>query len=185
VYRFLVIPAANAYTWVIPDPVERCVANFFYNVKSPIYAVNHLLQFEFRATGRDIARFGVNTTVGVLGLFDPARSWLKIEREETHLENTLAKYGAGYGFYFVLPLLGPSDLRNAPSMLADRFLNPFTYILDTPTSLAVGTFDYFQDYAPSAEDYRILREKTDDPYIFYRNLYLQGVQRDADYEKAR
>jgi phospholipid-binding lipoprotein MlaA len=181
-YRFLFIPVAKGYTWLVPDPVERCVGNFFNNLKAPIYVVNHLLQWKPKPLGRDLARFGINTTVGVLGLFDPAQSWFDIKEEETHFEDTLAHYGAGYGVYLVLPIFGPSDLRKAPSTVVDYFLNPVPYFVEKPASTAISAYDAFQDFAPSAEDYNTLRKKTEDPYIFYRNLYLQGVQRDADYQ---
>jgi phospholipid-binding lipoprotein MlaA len=115
-------------------------------------------------------------------LFDPATSWFKIKKDETHFEDTLAQYGAGYGVYIVLPLFGPSDLRNGTSRIVDYFLNPIPYLLDKNEALLTQTYDTFQDFAPSANDYNTLRKKSDDPYIFYRNLYLQGVQRDADYK---
>jgi len=182
-YRFALIPLAKRYTRITPDPVERCIRNFFYNIKSPIYAVNHLLQGHPKPMGRTLGRFCINTTIGILGLFDPARTRYKIEKEETHFEHTLSRYGAGYGFYLVIPFFGPSDLRSGVASLVDHFLNPFTYILEFPYSTGVQAFDNFQEFAPAAPRYNTLRRKTDDPYIFFRNLYLQGVQRDDDYKK--
>lgn len=180
-YRFLLIPAGKGYKKVVPDPVRKSVGNFFYNIKTPVYAVNHLLQLRPRPMGRDLMRFGINTTVGVAGLFDPARAWFDLKREETHFEETLARYGAGYGIYLVLPIFGPSDVRNGTSIVVDHFLNPVTYLLENPERSVVQGFDSFQQFAPGAERYETLRRKTDDPYIFFRNLYLQGVQRDAEY----
>ena len=181
-YRFLLIPISEGYMKSIPHPARRCVKNFFYNLKTPIYLVNHLLQWEPRLMGRDLMRFGVNTTVGILGLFDPSQSWLDMERKETHLEDTLADYGAGYGIYLVLPLLGPTDLRNGISTVGEYFLNPVPYLTDYPVSTFIESYDYFQSYAPQATKYETLSTKSEDPYIFFRNLYLQGVQRDADFQ---
>jgi len=180
-YRYVLIPVANGYTGITPDPVERSIGNFFYNIKMPIYAVNHLLQLKPRKAGANVLRFGVNTTAGLLGFFDPARAWLEMERSETHLEDTLAGYGMGYGIYLVLPIFGPSDLRHGLSTAGDHFLNPIPYLVDVPVSTGIQSFDYVQDFAPGADRYRVIREKSEDPYIFFRNLYLQGVQRDAAY----
>jgi phospholipid-binding lipoprotein MlaA len=180
-YRFLLIPLGKGYVKVVPDPVQRSVGNFFYNLKMPVYAVNHLLQLEPEPLGRNLLRFGINTTVGLLGLFDPARAWWGLEREETDFEETLARYGAGYGIYLVLPVFGPSDLRGGASLVVDHFLNPIVYLTEDPEKTVIQGYDFFQAYAPGAERYETLRRKSDDPYTFFRNLYLQGVQRDAEY----
>jgi len=182
-YRYLLIPLGKGYVRVVPDPVQRSVGNFFYNLKTPVYAVNHLLQLEPEPLGRNLLRFGINTTVGLLGLFDPAKAWWGLEREQTDFEETLAGYGAGYGIYLVLPVFGPSDLRNGTSLVVDHFLDPVVYLTENPERTAIQGFDFFQAYAPGAERYETLRRKSEDPYTFFRNLYLQGVQRDAEYAR--
>jgi phospholipid-binding lipoprotein MlaA len=180
-YRYLLIPVGKGYTRVVPDPVRTSVGNFFDNIKMPISAVNHLLQLEPQLLGRDLLRFGINTTLGLAGLFDPAKAWWGLEKADTDFDETLAGYGVGYGIYLVLPILGPSNLRNSASIVAGHFLNPVVYLLENPERSAVQGFDAFQDYAPGAERYETLREKAEDPYIFFRNLHLQGVQRDEEY----
>jgi phospholipid-binding lipoprotein MlaA len=65
--------------------------------------------------------------------------------------------------------------------VVDHFLNPLVYLTDDPERTALQGYDFFQDYAPGAEGYQTIRSKSEDPYIFFRNLYLQGVQRNADY----
>lgn len=102
-------------------------------------------------------------------------------RKETHFDDTLSRYGAGYGIYLVLPIFGPSDLRNSVSLVTDYFLNPIIYLTDDPARSIIQGYDFFQEYAPGAERYEMIREKVADPYIFFRNLYLQGVQRNARY----
>ena len=180
-YRYLLIPLSKVYIKVIPDPVQRSVGNFFYNLKMPVYAVNHLLQGRLKPLGRNLLRFGLNTTVGLLGFFDPAKTRWELDRAPTDFEETLARYGAGYGIYLVLPLFGPSDLRNGPALVVAHFLNPVVYLTENPERTVIQGYDFFQEYAPGAEQYETLRRKSDDPYIFFRNLYLQGVQRDAEY----
>jgi phospholipid-binding lipoprotein MlaA len=180
-YRYLLIPLGKGYVQVVPEPARKSVGNFFDNLKMPINAVNHLLQLEMKLLGRDLLRFGINTTLGLAGLFDPAQAWWGLEQADTDFEDTLAGYGVGYGIYLVLPILGPSDLRNGASLVAGHFLNPIIYLTENPERSAIQGFDAFQDYAPGAERYETLREKTEEPYIFFRNLHLQGVQRDEDY----
>jgi len=178
-YRYLLIPLGKGYMKVLPDPVHRSVGNFFHNLKSPIYVVNDALQLKPRPLGRHVSRFVINSTLGLAGLFDPAKTYFGLEKTETHLEETLARYGAGYGIYLVLPLFGPSDLRNGPSQIVDYYLNPVPYLTDNPETTAIMTYDSFQEFAHGAKSYETLRRKADDPYIFFRNLYLQGVERDA------
>ncbi|CAN5299116.1 hypothetical protein BH24PSE2_BH24PSE2_23340 [soil metagenome] len=178
-YRYALVPLANGYTRVVPEPVRGGVGNFFYNLKMPIYAINHLAQGEFGQSGHNVVRFAINSTLGVLGIFDPAASRFGYERQETHFDETLAQYGAGYGVYLVLPLIGPSDVRSGASLVIDWILNPVTYLLDSPESTVVRGFDYFQEFAPDADTYGKLRRESEDPYLFFRNLHLQRVQRDA------
>lgn len=182
-YRYLLVPLGKGYTNNVPSPVQQGVSNFFYNIKAPIYTVNNLLQLKPKAAGTNVLRFGINSTLGILGFFDPASHWFDIEKADTSLGDTLAQYGAGYGFYLVLPLLGPSDLRSGTSSLVEGFLHPVSYISEDRDRIIIQGFDYFQDFAPEAESYPDLVEESEDPYIFMRNFYLQNLQRDADYQE--
>jgi phospholipid-binding lipoprotein MlaA len=181
VYRYVLIPLSRLYVQVVPAPVRTGIRNFFYNLRAPIYVVNHLLQGNPGPAGRNVLRFAINATIGLFGLFDPARAWFNLEREDTNFTATLSRYGAGYGVYLVLPFIGPSDTRNAASLVVDYALHPIPRLADNPERAAIRGFDYFQEYAPSAEHYETLRGKVEDPYIFFRNLYIQGLQRDEEY----
>lgn len=181
-YRYALIPLAKGYTKITPAPVRQSVGNFFYNIKSPLYLVNNAFQLKPKAAGTNILRFGINTTLGLLGLFDPAKSWFDIDKADTNLNRTLAHYGAGYGAYLVLPLIGSSDLRSGSSTLVEGYFHPINYLVDGRERILIQSFDYFQDFAPEADLYLELSEESDDPYIFFRNLYLQGIQRDAEYD---
>lgn len=177
-YRFLLVPLAKGYRWITPDPVERGIGNFFHNLGTPIYLVNDVLQLEPRPFGRHLSRFVINSTVGLLGFFDPAKDWFGLERTRTGFADTLSDYGSGYGFYLVLPLIGPSDARSGAGRVADWFLNPVPYLTHEPQTTAIQAFDGFQEIAPAADKYPVLRRKVEDPYIFFRNLHLQGLERD-------
>lgn len=180
-YRYALIPLVNAYTAVTPDPVERGIGNFFDNIKSPIYLVNHLLRGDLKGAGRDIGRFAINTTLGVAGFGDPATHWFGIEEDLARASDTLAGYGVGYGFYLVLPFIGPSNARNGIGMFIDGQLNPIQYLMESPEDTGVRIFDNFQEYGPRITSYTALREQSEDLYLFMRNFYVQGLLRDQQY----
>lgn len=183
VSRYALVPLGKGYARVVPDVVDRRVDNFFKNASSPISAVNHLVQAEPKRSGINLARFGINTTVGLLGLFDPAEAWFGLERDPTDFASTLAHYDVGYGTYLVLPFFGPSDLRNGAARIVDYYLHPIPYVLDNPEGFLVLSFGFFEEFAQNAESYEELMQESQDPYIFMRNLHLQAIQRDAAYRK--
>lgn len=180
-YRYALIPLSRGYLRVTPAPVRSSIGNFFSNLRAPISAVNHLFQGEPALAGRSLLRFSINSTVGLLGLFDPATSAFEIEPEKTTFEQTLAHYGSGQGVYLVLPLLGPSDTRGSVGLVVDYFLNPVHYLADDSEERVLRAADAFQQFAPTGDEYQTIRKKAEDPYIFFRNLYWQGVRRDLEY----
>lgn len=179
-YRWALIPLAKGYEKA-PRPARRAVARFFWNLETPVYLASRLLRLEPRAAGKTLARFLVNSTAGIGGLFDPAAAWIGWEREPARLSDALAKYGVGYGAYLVLPLLGPADLRGAAALGGEFFLSPIPYLLGQPESSLVRGFGSFSEFAPQWERYERLRDESEDPYLFFRNLHLQGARRDAEY----
>lgn len=180
-YRHVLIPLARGYNDKLPPGFRNGVANFFDNLGTPVYLINNLLQLEPAAAGNTLLRFGINTTVGVLGIFDPATGRFDLPQTDTGFGDTLQKYGAGYGAYLVLPLLGSSDLRAGTGSLLDGFLHPATLLDEERDRILVQGFDGFQNAAPNLPSYIELTAEVEDPYIFMRNMYLQGVQRDALY----
>ena len=180
-YRYALIPAAKAYRAVLPQAVRTSISRLFANLREPISMLNHLLQWEPANSGRNLARFGLNSTVGLLGLFDPAQAWFDLQPTPTGFGETLEEYGAGYGVYLVVPILGPSDLRGGSGALVDAFSHPLPYVVENPEATAALVFDGFQSFTPQAERYQQLRAETDDPYIFFRNFHLQNLLRDAAY----
>lgn len=181
-YRHAFIPLARGYSGHVPEPVQLGLGNFYYNISSPLYLVNNLLQFRPAAAGTNVLRFGINSTLGLLGFFDPARHWFDLEKADTSLNDTLIQYGMGYGFYLVLPLIGSSDLRNGASTVAESLLNPIDWIFDGRERLIVQGVGNFQEVVPQLLRYTDVLEESDDPYIFMRNMYLQNVLRNAEYQ---
>ncbi|MBQ0796132.1 VacJ family lipoprotein [Zhongshania sp.] len=181
-YRYVLIPVAKGYNYVTPAAVRTGIGNVFDNIKAPIHIINHLLQWEPAKAGATTARFLLNTTIGIAGIFDPAKAWFDLPKQETGFADTLAEYGSGYGSYLVLPFIGPSDLRGGTGVVADYFLNPIPHITEQPDTTYIMATDATQDFAGQAESYETLRAKSDDPYIFFRNMHIQGLLRDQQFK---
>lgn len=183
-YRYALIPLGKGYMKVVPGPVRQGVGNMFDNIREPLNGINHLLQGEGRSAGRNLLRFVTNSTVGILGIFDPASAWLGLEEEPTNLNETLSGYGMGYGFYLVLPFIGTTDARNGVSSITEGILHPVRHIFDDDDATYILIFGNFQAFAPQADAYLELRRQSEDPYLYFRNQYLQGVMRDQEAENA-
>lgn len=168
---YLMKPVAKGYQWITPSFVDRGVTNFFSNLGDIAVTVNDVLQFKLMDGGQDIARFFVNTTVGVAGLMDVATK-IGLEKHNEDFGQTLAVWGVPEGFYLVLPFLGPSTPRDAVGSVADGFMNPISYTI-FPARIALyglKTIDTRADLLSSTE---ILDEAALDRYAFIRNAYLQ------------
>lgn len=119
-------PVAIAYRDVIPSVLRNSLRNFFNNIGSPIIFFNDLLQGEPARGAETLMRFVINSTAGMLGLFDVAAEY-GMERHKEDFGQTLAVWGFGEGPYMMLPLFGPSNVRDTVGRVADSFMNPFTY----------------------------------------------------------
>lgn len=179
-YRYLLSPISRGYQKVVPEPVDAGLANFFHNLREPLYFLNNLFQWRPADSGKSVLRLGINSTIGLLGFFDPAKTWWGIEREETNFADTLARYGVGYGAYLVVPILGPSDLRDGSSMTFEYFTHPLRYIAEEREATVLLAADGFRERVPELSRYIDVVAESQDPYLFVRNLYLQGIQRDAE-----
>ena len=133
---FVLAPIATLYGFLTPPPVRQSVRNFFSNLRSPVILANDLLQAEGGDALVTTGRFVVNTTVGLLGLFDVATDW-GLPYHPADFGQTLHSYGSGPGPYLVLPLLGPSTARDGVGIGVDVFLDPLTYLLDLEGRMAV------------------------------------------------
>lgn len=137
--KFIFLPLVNTYSFIMPDYAEDRVSNFVDNVFEFTNFTNNLLQLKIRRTGITLARFGVNTTVGVVGLWDPATGW-GLHRQEEDFGQTLGHYGIGHGPYIILPIMGPSNLRDTTGFVVDtitfRNLGPPAWLDDDDVTLA-------------------------------------------------
>ena len=135
---YLLRPLAFAYGWVTPEPVRLAVRRAFLNLGSPARFANDLLQLEVEDAGETGARFLINSSIGVAGLVDVAEN-IGLPHHPSDFGQTLHSYGAGAGPYIMVPLLGPTTLRDGAGRIVDTVFDPFTYMLDDwPEGLALG-----------------------------------------------
>ena len=131
-YVYVLDPVARGYRWIMPDPARSGVKNFFHNLLFPIRFVNNALQLKPINAGEEMFRFIINSTVGIFGIWDPAKEWFGLEAHEEDFGQTLGYYGVGGGFHIVLPFLGPSNLRDMFSLYPDMQMDPVYYAENRP-----------------------------------------------------
>jgi phospholipid-binding lipoprotein MlaA len=190
IYRFnyefdtyVFLPVVDAYRFVVPGPLRRGVSNFFDNLLEVSSAGNALLQVRPEVASRAVIRFAVNSTVGLLGLIDVATA-MGVERQREDFGQTLGWWGVPDGPYLVLPLLGPSGLRDATGTAVDvaasLYVPPekqiYDIVYDHPASIGLYAIDrrhiqpfrYFRSGSPF--EYELVR-------FFYRKQRALDVAR--------
>lgn len=168
--RNLLKPAAKGYQAITPGFVDTGVTNFFANLGEVPSFINHTLQGRLPEAAGDTGRFAVNTTLGLLGLFDVA-SKMGIEQKTTDFGITLGRWGFEPGPYLVLPFLGPSNVRDAAGRGVDFVGYPLYYVEDTPTRWSLRALEIVDTRADLLETEELI---TGERYTFLRNLYLQN-----------
>lgn len=163
----------KGYNWVVPEVARKSVRNFFFNIEMPARFVSSLFQAQLKAMGIEIARFTINSTLGVGGLFDVAKSTFYIEPQEKDIGQTLGKYGVGEGLYLVWPFIGPSNARDTVGSLTELFLTPWRIVNPAAAAAAIGTYDYFNRNSITAVEYEELVNSAVEPYAALRNAYIQ------------
>ena len=182
--RFILKPVARGYRFVTPDPVERGVVRVFDNLGEIVTVANDLLQGKFGQAANDSGRFVINTTLGVGGLFDVAANMGLEKNEKEDFGQTLGAWGVSSGPYIVLPFLGPSTLRDAPSRVVDNYANPINEIDHVPTRNSVYGVRTVSDRATLLEAEKLIRG---DKYTFMRDVFLQRREylvRDGELEDS-
>jgi phospholipid-binding lipoprotein MlaA len=171
--QWLLKPVAKSYDWVMPDVAKQGVGNFFSNLVQPRVAVNDLLQGKFAQSGRDAGRFLVNSTVGILGLVDVAKS-VGLEPKEEDWGQTFAVWGMRDGPYFVWPIIGPRYARDTLGFGFDWLSNPVTYVNPSAASWELWGLDIVDTRARFLPAEKVLKQAMgEDKYIFIREAYRQ------------
>ena len=171
--RAILKPAAQGYQAITPEFVEQGVRNFFSNLDDVSVAVNNLLQGKVSNSFSDVGRIVINSTIGILGLFDVA-SGMGLRKHDEDFGQTLGVWGMGSGPYVVWPIFGPSTLRDTPSIPVDRILlNPLTYVeLKLGERIAVVALDTVSLRAELLSLEETVDEISTDRYTFIREAYL-------------
>lgn len=166
-------PVAGAYKAVAPTPVQTGISNFFANLRTFMTTINQALQFKFNKAAESATRFVVNSTVGIAGFIDVA-SKTGIPQYKEDFGQTLGYWGVGNGAYLMLPIFGPSTLRDTGGLFVDSsFLDPIAYVDNVRVrNTLYGTFfiSTRASYLPGSD---LLDEAALDPYTFMRDAYLQ------------
>ena len=164
-------PVARGYVNVTPKPVRSGVTNFFDNVGYLNVITNDLLQGKGTQFLSDTGRFLVNSTIGLGGVFDPAKE-MGLRANDEDLGQTFGVWGAGEGAYLNIPLAGPSSFRDAPGFVAATLLNPLTY-LNPIVNIPLGAVNAINARANLLEATNIRDQAALDPYTFVREAYRQ------------
>jgi phospholipid-binding lipoprotein MlaA len=168
--RYLLKPAASGYEKVLPDRVEDRISNVFDNLFEVRNIVNDLLQGKFKLAANDTGRFLINSTVGIVGLFDVAQKVGLPKSEGEDFGQTLNAWGVAEGPYVVLPFFGPKTLTSAVGTPVDGVLNPVRYIDHVPTRNTTYGVDILDSRAGLLETEKLI---SGDKYAFIRAAYLQ------------
>lgn len=178
------LPAATFYTSAIPGPVRGGLHNFLANLSGPVSVANNILQARLENAGGEAARFVINTTVGVVGLFDVATDWGLPERNRDFGE-TLGVYGVDQGPYLVLPFHGPTAVRDVAGNYVDGFLSPLYYMhVQFAGKQYVGLFKSalgtVDNRANNIVTYRDIERNSVDFYATMRDYYRQRRARQVE-----
>jgi phospholipid-binding lipoprotein MlaA len=172
--RYVLKPAAKGYNFLMPELVQQMVGNGFDNIRFVPRLVNSFLQRKWAGAGRELGRFLINSTFGIGGLFDMAKTEFGIEKSREDGGQTLGVWGAGPGPYLVLPFLPPLTVRDGIGLAFDMALDPLGYVLPffwDRAGMKVG--DTINDRSLNLELYQGFEETTVEFYSALRNAYLQ------------
>jgi phospholipid-binding lipoprotein MlaA len=175
-YRYLADPVTDGFEWLVPEPGRRALHRFFLNLEHPAIFVNDVLQLAPLDASKTFTRFAINTTVGVIGLFDVATK-LGVDRHETDFGETLAVYGTPAGSYVVIPILGPSTARDTFGEIVDALLHPAVWFASPTQQVVLRTSGGISAYDIEQERLEALRSTSVDFYAAIRGAYL--LDRDA------
>ncbi len=180
-------PVAQGYVAVVPSPVRSGVHNFLANLTTPTVLVNDMAAARPRRAGTTFMRFVINSTAGVLGVFDVAKG-LGYPAHDAGFNQTLGVWGVGPGPFLYLPVVGPSSTRAATGFAVDQATDPFTYV---PHGIYLRTFNWARYGLTTADTRAGLLTDLDkvkagalDPYATIRSLYRQNTQSRIDAARA-
>ena len=179
-------PIAAGYN-KLPESIRTGAGNFTSNIGTLLTVPNHVLQGQWKLAGESTASFFINSTIGILGFGNPAAK-MGLENQQEDVGQTLGAYGMGGGCYLVLPILGPSTVRDSIGMIADTIVDPFAQITIREKELlgvSGNQIDFFSVKGADAVDFRAdnmtnldsLEKNSLDMYSALKSLYLQNREK--------
>ncbi len=171
--RYLLKPIATAWDFVLPDFVQRGVHNIFDNAGVVRRVVNNGLQLKLTGAAIELARFTINSTVGLAGFFDVAKDGLGLEQKDEDTGQTFGVWGVGQGPYLVLPFLPPLTVRDGIGYAFDAAMTPYTYFIPWWSSVAISGTSTVNERSLNLDRFERVAESTVDLYGAVRNGYLQ------------
>jgi phospholipid-binding lipoprotein MlaA len=176
-YFWVLKPVTQVYSHIIPEDFRIVFGNVYDNLWAPSRMLNNLLQLRFKAAGNELIRFLFNSVAGIAGVADVARDVLGIKKQEADFGQTLGHYGIGHCFYLVLPVFGPSSLRDGIGLAGDQFMYPLTYVsssdLTFGESTGISAHEKVNDTSFKIGDYESFKESAIDPYVSMRDAFVQ------------
>lgn len=177
---YIIKPIGKVYGFVIPEYFREGISRMADNIEVPGRLINCLLQARFERSGLELARFGINTTVGIVGFYDSARTIWEIEPEANSFGETFQYWGIGGGFYLVLPVQGSSTLRDSVGLIFDWLADPLTWIppygLINFVSLGIKSGIELNDMTLVIDDYERVYDSSIDPYQTFKTLWFAFKQ---------
>jgi phospholipid-binding lipoprotein MlaA len=171
--RYVLKPIATGWDFILPDPVQRGVHNFFDNLAVVRRVVNNGLQLKFNGAATELARFTINSTIGLVGFFDVAKDGFGIEQRDEDTGQTFGVWGAGPGPYLVLPFLPPLTVRDGIGYAFDVAMTPYTYFIPWWGSVLGTATNTVNERSLNLDRFERVAESTVDLYGAVRNGYLQ------------
>ena len=170
--KYVARPVTNAYVSVVPEFVREGLLNMAENLNEPSSMINNLLQGKFKAAGNDAGRFLLNSTIGLLGFYDPASDF-DLEQNQEEFGEVLATYGVGDGAYLMLPVLGPSSVREEVGDYVDKAYFPLGALAFWP-NIVRATIVGLETRAAFGEREQII-DSSVDSYQFVKTSYYQNM----------
>lgn len=190
VYLNVLNPVARGYAYVVPETARIGVNNFFDNIMFPVRFTNNILQLKFQNSAEELGRFVVNTIWGIAGFMDVAQSELGLKAHKEDFGQTLGFYGVGDGIYIVIPLLGPSNIRDIIGMSTDSYVS----VLSTTGSsdlhykipnnqleeITIEVYDVVNTVSLNEGKYEAFKKDALDFYPYLRDVYTQARKKQIE-----
>ena len=171
--RFLLKPAATAWDFIMADPVQRGIYNIFDNLAVVRRVVNNTLQWKLTGAATEVARFTINSTIGLVGFFDVARDAFGIQQRDEDTGQTFGVWGIGPGPYLVLPFLPPLTIRDGIGYAFDTAMTPYIYFIPWYANAGATATSTVNERSLNLDRFERVAESTIDLYGAVRNAYLQ------------